>query len=832
MSRAAAAARKGDYDADTIKVLKGLEPVRKRPGMYIGDTSDGTGLHHMVQEVVDNSVDEALEGHCDLVTITLRADGGCTVEDNGRGIPVAMHGTEKRPTPEVVMTMLHAGGKFDNESYKVSGGLHGVGVSCVNALSTELHLSIKRDGREHTMEFSRGKVTKKLAKGAKTKETGTRITFWPDPKIFDDTNFKHDYLARRLQELAFLNSNLKIVIVDEREEPARVSEYFYEGGLREFISQRAASNKEFGSIHEKMFYCRKERDGITVEIAMQWGHGYNEHIRCYTNNIPQQDGGTHLTGFRAALTRVVKNYMTEAATTARLKKVAADVAGEDIREGLLCVLAVKVPEPKFSSQTKDKLVSSEVRPVVEDVFAEALNVFLQERPRDAQAICDKVSQASAARMAARQARESARRKSAFDSGGLPGKLADCQEKDPAKSEIYLVEGDSAGGSAKQGRDRHFQAVLPLRGKILNVQKSRLDKMVNSKVIQDLIQALGVQIFEERGGDDDGEAADAANGEANGGGLPAELRALRYHRIIIMTDADVDGAHIATLLLTFFFRRLSSLVRHGLVYLALPPLYKVKAGKEESYLQDGAALEEFLSEHALKGAGYVQQGKKKPSDKFPILFRMLHRADAIIDKHSSNIVERLDPGLLRLLLKVPDVLMLDSAKEAKASAKRLEAASEGELRVSVEGQDGARVLDCHRRVHGQERLAGRLTRQFLESPDYDKLIETAGLLRELAGDGTVSAGSDSIDVRGPEQAAEWLMARAQKDVVIQRYKGLGEMNPEQLWETTMDPGRRRLVRIEIEDAERADELFSDLMGEDVMPRKEFITNGALQAEIDL
>ena len=824
MSTSAASKKQRGYDVDQITVLKGLEPVRKRPGMFIGDTSDGTGLHHMVQEVVDNSVDEALEGHCDLVSVTLNADGSCTVDDNGRGIPVAKHKTENRPTPEVVMTILHAGGKFDNESYKVSGGLHGVGVSCVNALSSRLELSIKREGHEHTMEFSRGDVTQPLTKAAKTKETGTKITFWPDPRIFDDTNFNYDYLARRLQEIAFLNSNLRIVLTDKREDEPRVMDYHYEGGLREFVAQRASSNKEFHSIHEQMFYCRKERDGIVVEIAMQWGGGYNEHIRCYTNNIPQNDGGTHLTGFRAALTRVVKGYMSEAMASARIKKVVSDIGGEDIREGLICVLSVKVPEPKFSSQTKDKLVSSEVRPVVEDLFAEQLNVFLQERPRDAHAICEKVVAASAARQAARQARESARRKSAFDSGGLPGKLADCQEKDPAKSEIFLVEGDSAGGSAKQGRDRSFQAVLPLRGKILNVQKSRLDKIVNSKVIQDLIQALGVQIFDDRQEEGDAE------GEEEEGLLPP--KALRYHRIIIMTDADVDGAHIATLLLTFFFRRLSSLIRQGCVYLALPPLYKVKAGKTERYLQDDAELEDFLAEQALEKASYLQQGKSKPAEDFAALFRMLRQSEAIIDKHASNHAEQLDTDLLKLLLGVPDVLMLEHGKDAKDSCKRLEKAANGDFRVEVAGHAGAHVLDCYRSVYGQERRAGRLTRQFLESRDYERLNETAGLLSELGGPGTVTAGKDALDVLGPDQAAQWLMQRVRKDVTVQRYKGLGEMNPGQLWETTMDPETRRLVRVEIEDAERADELFSDLMGEDVQPRKEFISKGALLAEIDL
>ena len=814
------------YDAEQITVLKGLEPVRKRPGMYIGDTSDGTGLHHMVQEVVDNSVDEALEGHCDQVTVTLRADGGCTVADNGRGIPVKMHQTEKRPTPEVVMTILHAGGKFSNDSYKVSGGLHGVGVSCVNALSSRLELLIRRDGFEHRMAFARGDVTQKLAKGARTKETGTTISFWPDGEIFEGVDFRFETLARRLQELAFLNSNLRIDLVDDREEPARRASYHYEGGLREFVAQRADAHREYQAVHEKMFYCHKERGGIALEVAMQWGAGYAENIRCYTNNIPQSDGGTHLTGLRAALTRVVKGYMAELAKKAKARKAGPEISGEDIREGLLCVLAVKVPDPKFSSQTKDKLVSSEVRPVVEELFGEELGIFLQERPRDAQVICDKIQAAAAARQAARQARESARRKSAFDSGGLPGKLADCQEKDPAKSEIYLVEGDSAGGSAKQGRDRSFQAVLPLRGKILNVEKSRLDKIVQSKVIQDLYQALGVPLVADRRGDDDEDGG----AEEEAGGLPEALKALRYHRIIIMTDADVDGAHIATLLLTVFFRRLPELIKRGLVYLALPPLYKARIGKQERYLQDDRELKDFLAEYTLANASFRALGKKQDAKDFGRYYKMVQKAELVIQRQKANPANPLDDEVLRTLLKLPEPLRAGTAREAKAAAKRLMEANP-ELRVEP-GAKGAGELLCHRRIYGQEREVCRLTKAFLESADYDHLCDTAGLRDKIGKEGLVSMGEASLEVRNPAEAVAWLEDKVGKAVYIQRYKGLGEMNPQQLWETTMDPKVRRLVRIKIEDMDAASDLFADLMGADVAPRKEFIAKGALQADIDL
>ena len=817
------------YDSDQIKVLKGLEPVRKRPGMYIGDTSDGTGLHHMVQEVVDNSVDEALEGHCDEVDIILHDDGSCTVKDNGRGIPVSNHPTEKVPTPVVVMTTLHAGGKFDDDSYKVSGGLHGVGVSCVNALSSKLDLKICRDGHIHTMSFSKGRVSKALERGARTKATGTEVTFWPDHDIFEIvTRFSFDTLARRLQELAFLNSNLRINLVDEREEPVRRQSFHYAGGLREFVSQRAEGHKEYQAIHEKMFYCMKELDGVVVEIALQWGSGYVESHRCYTNNIPQRDGGTHQTGFRAALTRVIKSYMTEAAKQSKSRKAPVEISGEDIREGLLSVLAVKVPDPKFSSQTKDKLVSSEVRPIVEELFAEELGIFLQERPRDAQAICSKISAAASARHAARQARENARRKSAFDSGGLPGKLADCQEKDPSRSEIYLVEGDSAGGSAKQGRDRSFQAILPLRGKILNVEKSGLDKMIKSKVIQDLILALGVQLVHDRQDDDELKSEEE---EASGELLPKALQQLRYHRVIIMTDADVDGSHIETLLLTFFFRRLRELIDHGCIYLALPPLYKARIGKTEQYLQDDLELEKFLIEQALKGVSFTPTNAKKPVKEFPAYFRKLREAEAIIDRHTAG-SKPVDEMILRALLHIPDVLTLDSEANAKKAASALERIAGKDLSIEPVKVVEHYELDCHRRIYGTRRHIGRLTPEFLETRDYEALCDIAGLRQMFNEEGTIAHGSEALIVRDGADAAEWLMNKVRAAVTVQHYKGLGEMNPQQLWETTMDPSVRRLLRVKVKDAQDASDLFADLMGEDVKPRKEFIEKGALQAEISL
>ena len=623
------------------------------------------------------------------------------------------------------------------------------------------------------------------------------------------------------------------MLADERPGQEREQEFHYEGGLREFVGLRAKHHKEFHSIHEQMFYFRKERDGVVVEIAMQWCQGYNESIRCYTNNIPQRDGGTHLTGFRAALTRVLKSYILEMSSQ-RAKKSGGAVSGEDVREGLLAVLAVKVPDPKFSSQTKDKLVSSEVRPIVEELFAEELGTFLQERPRDAQVVCEKVLAAASARQAARQARESARRKSAFDSGGLPGKLADCQERDPSRSEIYLVEGDSAGGSAKQGRDRSFQAILPLRGKILNVEKARVDKALNSQVIQDLVLALGVNLFDkgEEADDNGGDgAAPEANGDAAEGGKKVP-KGLRYHRIIIMTDADSDGAHIATLLLTFFFRRLPELIAADCVYLALPPLYKAKAGNVERYLQDEEQMAEFIAEIALKDAAYRAKGAKKDDGRLGALARKLQGSERLVTRLSNaSVSNRFDRAVLEALMRISEPLVVDSKKAAQQACKAIAEASGSKVRAEPVAHGGAFDLVCRMTVFGREVDAGTLTPQFLSSHDYDLLCDTAGLAREI-GPGRATSGKDSLEFDDPADAVAWLMDRARRSVSVQRYKGLGEMNPEQLWETTMNPATRRLVKVKVEDEDDAEDLFSDLMGEDVQPRKKFISEQALLAELDL
>lgn len=802
-------ARATTYEADQIKVLKGLEAVRKRPGMYIGDTSDGSGLHHMVHEVVDNSVDEALAGHCTRVSVILRADGGCTVSDNGRGIPVAQHPTEKRSSAEVVMTELHAGGKFDNSAYKVSGGLHGVGVSVVNALSRRLHLSVRRNGFLHTMSFADGAPEAPLSRGEACADTGTEVTFWPSQKVFELIEFDFDRLLSRLRELSFLNSGLEITLKDERTDPPLCEIFHYQGGIRSFIKYQDSHRK---MLHNKQFYFCSSRGDIIVECAMQWNDSYHENVTCYTNNIPQADGGSHLTGLRAALTRVVKGYIDDT-SKAKNRREQPEIGGEDIREGLTCVLSAKIPDPKFSSQTKDKLVSSEVRPVVEEAVAEHLSSYLLENPRDAQAVCAKIIEAARVRSAARKARDLARRKSAFDSGGLPGKLADCQEKDPALSELFLVEGDSAGGSAKQGRDRKFQAILPLRGKILNVEKARADRILSSQAIADLVQALGTGLIEEY---------DSAK--------------LRYHRVIIMTDADVDGSHIATLLLTFFFRKMQQMILDGFVYLALPPLYKARIGKKERYLQDDAELDDFLSERALSDASYVADGAGGKHSNFPKLFRALDKAERIIAKHAKHPVHPVDETVLGAMLRIPAALELnlDSPEAAAAAAHVVSRhADSAALRISTHA-DAAGVLSllCARHVHGTEQKTTRVMPGFLASRDYAHLRTAASLAEGLPRPGTVRSGEASQQVADPFQAVRWLRAKTRAATTVQRYKGLGEMNAEQLWETTMDPASRRLKRIRITDLVDAENLFTDLMGEDVAPRKKFISERALLAEIDI
>ena len=803
--------KSASYDAEQIKVLKGLEAVRKRPGMYIGDTSDGSGLHHMVHEVVDNAIDEALAGFCNQIAVTLRADGGVEVTDNGRGIPVAMHPTEKRSTAEVVMTELHAGGKFDSNSYKVSGGLHGVGVSVVNALSERLELRICRDGGSYEMSFAHGVPKAALKKTGKASETGTAVVFWPSPETFESVEFDFSRLAGRLRELAFLNSEVAIVLTDERGEQPRREEFSYQGGLAMFVEHHDAKRK---AVHEKMFTCRGERDGIVVEVAMQWNDGYNDNVLCYTNNIPQIDGGSHLTGLRAALTRVVKNYIDDLARQSKAKRETPAIGGEDIREGLTCVLSVKVPDPKFSSQTKDKLVSSEVRPVVEEVIAAGLGTFLLEHPRDANSICGKVVDAARVRAAARKARDMARRKDVFDSAGLPGKLADCQERDPAKSELFLVEGDSAGGTAKQARHRANQAVLPLRGKILNVEKARPDKILASSAISDLVQALGTGVTEEY-----------------------DPEKLRYHKVIIMTDADVDGAHISTLLLTFFFRKIPEMVKEGHVYLAMPPLYKVKIGKSERYLQNDDELHDFIAASSLDNASYAPTKAGKPGKAaagFGEAFRLYLRAEKTIARLVARASEPYDESLLRAFMRTKNPISLASAAEAKAAAAELTslvASPDLDIEAGCESA-GNQVLICQRRLYGLPRPPLRIGAAFFAGSEYATLRRAGDAFAKIPGPGIVARGDKQAVVADAAAAAAWLADVARAAATIQRYKGLGEMNAEQLWETTMDVSRRRLKQVRIEDLNTADVLFEDLMGDDVSKRKEFIAERALLAELDI
>jgi len=798
----------GGYDSDSIKILKGLEAVRKRPGMYIGDTSDGTGLHHMVFEVLDNAIDEALAGVCDDIKVTIHADNSVSVQDNGRGIPTGIKedDEQRRSAAEIVMTELHAGGKFDSNSYKVSGGLHGVGVSVVNALSDWLKLKIWRDGQLHQMEFRRGEAVSPLAIVGPSHLRGTEVHFMASRETFGSIEYHFDILAKRIRELSFLNNGVKIELIDQRD--GKSENFAYSGGVKGFVE---FMNRTKSVLHPKIFHAVGEKDGLTVEVAMQWNDSYAETVQCFTNNIPQRDGGTHLTGLRQAMTRTLNNYIEKEEIG---KKAKVETTGDDMREGLTCVLSVKVPEPKFSSQTKDKLVSSEVGPVVQEVVAAKLAEFLLESPQDAKIICGKIVDAARAREAARKARELTRRKGVLDGLGLPGKLADCQEKDPALCEIYIVEGDSAGGSAKQGRDRKFQAILPLRGKILNVERARFEKLLSSDAISTLIMALGAGIGKATSGNEK-EDKDAFSADK-----------LRYHRIIIMTDADVDGSHIRTLLLTFFYRHMPELVDRGHIYIAQPPLYKAKQGREELYLKDDHALQQYLLRAALKNAEFVP-GADRPAlanDTFADIARKYQLAEAVI----ARLARVIDVAALTAMLNGA-VVSLDSEAAAVQSAQSLQAAID-DPNVTVEARYDAttesRRLVVKRVHHGTPHLSG-IDADFLASEDAQVIRDAAVVVRDIVHPGAViKRGEKQLAVRTFKEALDWLLQQARDATSVQRYKGLGEMNPEQLWETTMDPKVRTLLKVQIEDAIASDEIFSTLMGEQVEPRRAFIETNAL------
>jgi len=862
-----------DYSASSIQILEGLEAVRKRPGMYIGDTSDGTGLHHLVFEVLDNAIDEALAGHCDDITVTIHTDNSISVIDNGRGIPTGIKFDDRHEPPrsaaEIVMTELHAGGKFDQNSYKVSGGLHGVGVSCVNGLSQWLKVTIRRDGKVHQMDFERGVVINRMIENqigpdgvevqvspirciGQSDKKGTEVHFLADIDIFGLVEYHYDVLAKRIRELSFLNNGVRIRLLDQR--TGKEENFAFSGGVRGFVEY---INKNKTIIHPTTFYAEASREGISVEVSMQWNDGYGEQVLCFTNNIPQRDGGTHLTGLRAAMTRVMNKYITDHEFA---RKAKVETTGDDMREGLACVLSVKVPEPKFSSQTKEKLVSSEVRAPVEELVGRALEQFLEERPADAKIICGKIVDAARAREAARRAREMTRRKGLLDGLGLPGKLADCQERDPARAELFIVEGDSAGGSAKQGRDRKFQAILPLKGKILNVEKARFDKLLASAEIATLITALGTGI----------------------GAEDYSLDKLRYHRIIIMTDADVDGSHIRTLLLTFFYRQMPELIERGHVYIAQPPLYKVKHGRDERYLKDDYELNQHMLTLALEGAELVpQSGATSISgDALGELARKFLLAQAVVDRLSVI----LDAEALGAIMDGCELNLSDES-HAIRSAERLQVALSKGLPVAVtqinapvvQAQFDQRqekwTLRISRRVHGNVKVSV-INADFVESGDYEILIDCARLvvdliregseirrgrerrprvdteeistegvvLESLVAEGAVASGlvanraiadrtvgdKRSHPIADFREAMRWLLSEAERGVSRQRYKGLGEMNPAQLWETTMDASVRRLLQVRIDDAIGADQIFTTLMGDDVEPRRAFIESNALIA----